>query len=207
MPTIIDDVAQRAGVSTATVSRALRGLPNVSATTRQRVQQIAEELGYVPSRSAAALASGRARSVGLVVPAISRGFFATLLEGAEYALRAADYDALLYSLPDNVPERRLFDPDVLRSRVDAVMVASMLFGQSEVTGLRSLAMPTVFVSVTQSGFSHVGIDDNAAAALATTHLIDLGHTTIGHVSGYSTDNNPATPTSRRREGWRQTLAS
>ncbi|MDR0784245.1 MAG: substrate-binding domain-containing protein, partial [Propionibacteriaceae bacterium] len=45
------------------------------------------------------------------------------------------------------------------------------------------------------------------AALATTHLIDLGHTTSGHVSGYATDNHPATPTSRRREGWRQTLAS
>jgi len=203
----IDDVARLAGVSTATVSRALRGLPHVTEATRLNVRRIAADLGYVPSRSASALASGRTRTVGLVVPAISRWFFATLLEGAENALRTANFDALLYSLPDNVAPRRSFDPDVLRSRVDAVLVASMFFSEEEAAHLRSLEVPVVFVSVVQPGFTCVGIDDNAAAAAATQHLIDLGHTTIGHVSGYSTDNNPLAPTTRRREGWRTTLSA
>lgn len=201
----IDDVARLAGVSTATVSRALRGLPHVTEVTRANVLRIATDLGYVPSRSASALATGRTRTVGLVVPAISRWFFATLLEGAENALRAANFDALLYSLPDDVAPRRRFDSDVLRSRVDAVLVASILFNEEEVEHLRSLDVPAVFVSVVQPGFSHVGIDDAAAATTATQHLIDLGHTTIGHVSGHSTDDDPLAPTTRRREGWRRAL--
>ncbi|MDR0416363.1 MAG: LacI family DNA-binding transcriptional regulator, partial [Propionibacteriaceae bacterium] len=72
MATTIEDVARAAGVSTATVSRALRGLPHVTDETRELVRRTAQGLGYVPSPSAAALASGRTRTVGLVAPAISR---------------------------------------------------------------------------------------------------------------------------------------
>jgi DNA-binding LacI/PurR family transcriptional regulator len=201
----IDDVARLAGVSTATVSRALRGLPNVTDATRAAVLRIAAEVGYVPSRSASALASGHTKSVGLVVPAISRWFFASLLEGAELTLRAANYDALLYSLPDSVPPRQRFDPDVLRSRVDAVMVASMYFSEQEVEALSSLGVPAVFVSVIQPGFPHVGIDDDAAARVATGHLISLGHEVIGHICGLASDQSPSAPTTRRREGWRAAL--
>jgi DNA-binding LacI/PurR family transcriptional regulator len=201
----IEEVAKAVGVSTATVSRALRGLPSVAPATAAAVQAAASELGYVPSPSAAALASGRTRSVGLVAPAISRWFFATALEGAEHTLREADFDALLYSLPDSVLPRKTFDADVLARRVDAVVVASMFFADDEVEQLRSLNVPAVFISVQQPGFPHVGIDDQAAAALAVSHLVSLGHTVIGHVSGSATDRNPAAPTMRRRSGWRQAM--
>jgi DNA-binding LacI/PurR family transcriptional regulator len=203
----IEQVAEAAGVSTATVSRALRGLPSVTEATRAAVQAAADELGYVPSPSASALASGRTRSVGLVAPAISRWFFATALEGAEHALRAADFDALLYSLPDATPPRKTFDAEVLARRVDAVVVASMFFSDAEVEQLRSLGVPAVFISVRQPGFPHVGIDDEAAAGLAVSHLVELGHTVIGHVSGLATDRNPAAPTMRRRNGWRQAMSA
>ncbi|MDR1430987.1 MAG: LacI family transcriptional regulator [Propionibacteriaceae bacterium] len=205
MGTIIDDVAKAAGVSTATVSRALRGLPNVTASTKELVLRAAAELGYVPSRSASALASGHTRSVGLVVPAISRWFFATALEGAEHTLRSAGFDALLYSLPDDTSPRAAFDPDVLRSRVDAVLVVSMFFTADEVELLRSLQLPVVFVSVAQPGFSHVGIDDQEAAIQAVSHLIQLGHKVIGQISGAASDPNPHSPTARRRSGWRLAL--
>jgi DNA-binding LacI/PurR family transcriptional regulator len=205
--TSIEDVAKAAGVSTATVSRALRGLPHVTPQTRALVQRIASELGYVPSRSAAALASGRTRTIGLVAPAISRWFFATAFEGAEHALRTADFDALLYSIPDTGHPRPPFDPDVLRRRVDAVLVASLSFGADEVDRLRSLDVPVVFISVHQPGFAHVGIDDDAAAERATQHLIDLGHRVIGHIGGSPDDDTPYAPTARRRTGWRRTLAA
>ncbi|MDR1449976.1 MAG: LacI family transcriptional regulator [Propionibacteriaceae bacterium] len=205
MATSIDDVARAAGVSTATVSRALRGLPHVTPETRELVRRTASRLGYVPSPSAAALASGRTRTVGLVAPAISRWFFATAFEGAEHALRAADFDALLYSIPDTRQPRARFDPAVLRRRVDAVIV-SMFLGPDEVEGLRSLGLPVVFVSVRQPGFAHVGIDDDAAADQATRHLIGLGHRVIGHIGGAKRDDTPYSPTARRRAGWRRTLA-
>ena len=70
-------------MSTATVSRALRGLPNVSDKTRARVRRAADELGYVASSSASGLASGRTLAMGVVVPSVSRWFYTTVLEGVE----------------------------------------------------------------------------------------------------------------------------
>ncbi|MDR1807660.1 MAG: LacI family transcriptional regulator [Propionibacteriaceae bacterium] len=205
MAVSIEDVARAAGVSTATVSRALRGLPHVTPSTRAAVQAIADELGYTASPSASALASGRTRTVGLVVPAISRWFFAECVEGAEVTLRAAGFDALLYSLPDTARPRGPFDAAVLRRRVDAVLVASMSFSAGETAALRSLGVPAVFVSVPQEGFAHVGIDDLAGAVAATRHLVGLGHRVIAHIGGGRHDA-PSSPTARRRAGWRQVLA-
>ncbi|MDR1213555.1 MAG: LacI family transcriptional regulator [Propionibacteriaceae bacterium] len=201
----IGDVAQAAGVSTATVSRALRGLPHVTDQTRDLVRRVAAELGYVPSRSAAALASGRTRSVALVAPAISRWFFAQAFEGAEQTLRRAGFDALLYFIPDVGRPRPAFDADVVRGRVDAVIVASMAFSPAEAERLRELGLPAVFISVRQPGFPFVGIDDEAAAATATGHLIELGHRVIGHIGGQPDDVGPYSPTWRRRQGWRRAL--
>lgn len=205
MATSLEDVAREAGVSTATVSRALRGLPMVTEATRDAVVEVATRLGYVPSRSASALASGRTRTIGLVAPAISRWFFATAFEGAEHALRAAGFDALLYSIPDNSSPRKQFDADVLRGRVDAVLVASMSFSQGEEERLRSLGMPAVFVSVQQPGFPFVGIDDTAAGRTATRHLMELGHRVIGHICGPQADQLAFSPTIRRMEGWARVL--
>ena len=97
--TSIKDVARSVGVSTATVSRALRGLPRVSESTRDRVLRAAAELDYVASPSAAGLAGGRTRAVGVVVPFVSRWFFATVAQGAEAPLREAGYDLLPSQLP------------------------------------------------------------------------------------------------------------
>ena len=203
----IEDVARAAGVSTATVSRALRGLPGVSERTRAAVARLAREMDYSPSRSASSLSSGKTRSIGIVVPAVSRWFFATAIEGAAKALRDADYDAILYSIPDSTSPRKPFDAEQLRSRVDGVLVMSMPFTEEEARALRRLQVPAAFVSVAQPGFNQVGIDDVAAAVTAVNHLIDLGHEVIGHVSGAGTDSNSSSPTSRRREGWRKALTS
>src|SRR4051812_28404856 len=104
-PAGITDVAARAGVSTATVSRALRGLPNVSERTRERVQPAGTGLGYVPSPSASSLASGRTRTIGVVTPYIRRWFFAHLIDGIQEPLREAGYDVLLYTIGERGQDR------------------------------------------------------------------------------------------------------
>ncbi len=96
----IRDVARRAGVSPATVSRALRGLPSVTPETRARVERAADALAYAPSPIASGLASGRTQTVGVVVPFAARWFLAKVFAGAEPVLRAAGYDLLLYNLGD-----------------------------------------------------------------------------------------------------------
>lgn len=202
----IEEVASRAHVSTATVSRAVRGLPGVGKATCAHVLQVAAELGYTPSHSAASLASGSMHTVGLVLPDASRWFFANAIEAAERTLREHDYDALVYTLSDYYDVgRKTFDPEVLRSKVDAVVVLSLFFDDHEVDLLRSLNVPAAFLSVDQPGFSCVGIDDELAMTKACEHLIGLGHKVIGHLSGMTNDKCPNAPTQRRRDAWRNAL--
>jgi DNA-binding LacI/PurR family transcriptional regulator len=202
----IVDVARAAGVSTATVSRALRGLPNVSDDTRARVLQAAAELGYVASPSASSLASGRTRTVGLLTPWVTRWFFANVIEGAERTLRAQGFDALLTIFRDDDQGSGLrFDPDALRRRVDGVLVVGMPLRPGELTALESLGRPLVFVGPGAPGHVTVGIDDAAAAQAVTAHLLTLGHRTVAHLTGSARDDAPASPAVRRTAGWRAAL--
>ena len=126
MAITIRDVAEASGVSTATVSRALRGLPNVDERTRARVQRIAVELDYVISPSASRLASGRTGSIAVVTPYIARWFFSTVLSGVEGVLHTADMDLLLTCIGDhsNSRQRSPVAPR-LRRRVDGMLIIAV----------------------------------------------------------------------------------
>lgn len=203
----IDDVARLAGVSTATVSRALRGFSNVSEKTRKKVLAAAAELDYVSSPSASRLASGRTHSVGIVAPYIGRWYFGQILSGAERVLREAGYDVLLFALPDAPAQERFFRDMPLRRRVDGVMVVSLPLNDSQVTALHDLNLPLASIGVPAPGFFSVGIDDVAAARTATNHLINLGHTRIACIGG-----GPSIPTAfevpvRRLQGYREAMTA
>ncbi len=92
----IADVARLAGVSKSTASRALTGGGYVSDLTRQRVTDAAASLGYVPSTSAVSLATGRTRTIALIVPKVNRWYFGSIVEGVERTLIPLGYDVTLY---------------------------------------------------------------------------------------------------------------
>lgn len=199
----IDDVARSAGVSTATVSRALRGLPNVAEATRRRVLQAAADLGYVPSPWAVSLASGRTRTIGLITPWVTHWFFANVIEGAERTLRTEGFDALLYTFDVVRGTQRLrFDPDVLRRRVDGVLVVGLPLEPDELAALELLGYPTIFIGAGAPGRVTVRLDDVATARTATRHLLDLGHRRIAHLSGEPDDTMAWSPAMQRSIGWR-----
>ena len=204
----IEDVARAAGVSTATVSRALRGLPNVSADTRDRVRAAAAELGYVASPSAASLASGRTHTIGLISPSINRWFFANVIDGAERTLRAQGFDVLLYTFdsPGENPRARV-DSDVLRRRVDGILVVGLPLAADEVAALLRLGRPLVCIGWGGHGQVTVRLDDRATAAAATNHLIALGHRRIAHLTGAPDDVAPSSPPVERAAGWRDALTA
>jgi LacI family repressor for deo operon, udp, cdd, tsx, nupC, and nupG len=180
----IKDVAREVGVSTATVSRALRGLPRVSPETRERVLEVATRMGYVASPHAASLASGQTHSIGVVVPNVTRWFFGSIVHGAEELLRQEGYDLLLYTVTNEPASRqRLFNSYLLRKRVDAVMVLALRPTPEEVASLERTGSPTVVVGGAVPGWSSVRIDDVEAAATAVRHLVELGHTKIAHLGG------------------------
>jgi len=205
----IETVARLAGVSTATVSRALRGLPHVSEETRARVLAAAAEVEYVASPSASRLASGRTRSVGVVMPYIGRYYFGQVLAGAEAVMRGSGYDVLLFALPDDAARRDFFARMPLRRRVDAVLIITLPLSGDQVSRFRGLGVPMATVGMPMPGASAVGIDDAAAARTATSHLINLGHERIAMIGGGLSDAEPnlfATP-GQRASGYRAALAA
>ena len=202
--TSIKDVARDVEMSTATVSRALRGLQGVSDETRERVMESARRLGYVPSPSAAGLASGHTRTVAVIVPRVTQWFFAAIVQGAEEVLRERGYDLLLYNLAGDATARhRVFETSLLTKRVDAVLVLSLKPSPDELGRLSSLGRPVTIVGADMPGWATVRIDDHEAAATATQHLLDLGHGTVFHVAGPESSFSAA----RRTESWRSTLVA
>ncbi len=178
----IQDVARAAGVSTATVSRALRGLPRVSSATRARVLQAAAELHYVASPNAASLASGKTHVVGVVVPYVTRWYFAELISGATQVLRDYGFHVLLLDVGDEGPDRNMhLDRKMIDKRVDALAILSLRLHESERELLRRLEIPVVTVGVPDQGWPCVRIDDHRTTQLASQHLIDLGHCEIAYI--------------------------
>ncbi|MFK3983702.1 LacI family DNA-binding transcriptional regulator [Micromonospora sp. NPDC050397] len=206
--TKIDDVARLARVSTATVSRALRGLPTVSEATRARVLAAAEQLGYTASPSASRLAGGRTGAVAVVVPQITRWFFGTVVDAAEETLREAGYDLLLYNLGDRESNRRqLLRTTNLHKRADALMLVATPLAPAEVATVAQLRLPGVTVSsgAAVPGWPSVRIDDVGAARAATEHLLSLGHHRIAHLAGDASAELSFTTHLDRRHGYRQAL--
>jgi LacI family repressor for deo operon, udp, cdd, tsx, nupC, and nupG len=202
----IDAVARLAGVSTATVSRALSGNGHVSPATRIRVHDAARELGYVVSSPASSLASGRTKNIGVVVPFLNRWFYSTVLEGAGAALLRNGYDLTLYGLAGGADERRsVFEHFLLRKRVDAVLALTIELTERELQSLLDLQKPIVGIGGPLAGVQTLSIDDVEVARLATAHLVSLGHCRIGMIggdSGFELDFNlPA----NRRSGYEYAL--
>ncbi|TLM70665.1 LacI family DNA-binding transcriptional regulator [Pseudarthrobacter sp. NamB4] len=180
----IKEVADRAGLSVATVSRALSGKSNVSSKSRRLAQEAARELGFVPSYHAASLASGRNHNIGLVVPSIHRWYFSSVLEGVSETLLDAGYDLTLYNVGDQPGRRRsVLNDFLLRKRLDAVIAVALVLSDDEIQQLLAIHRPLVGIGGTLPGASTIRIDDERLARQATEHLIRLGHTRIAHLTG------------------------
>jgi DNA-binding LacI/PurR family transcriptional regulator len=202
----IRDVAREAGVSTATVSRALRGLANVDPITREHVQRIADRLDYVISPAASRLASGRAGSIAVITPYVARWYFAKVLSGVERVLERSDLDLLLYSAGDPSAPHRVPPHRRLRRRVDAVLVIGLPADSADVKQLFDLGLPVTLIGARARGVSSVSIDDVEGGRMATQHLINLGHERIGLIFGRSSPTRYF-PEHDRRAGFLAAMAA
>ena len=180
----IQEIADLTGLSKATVSRALRGLPVVAPSTVVAVRDAAESLGYIPSASASGLATGRNRAIGVIVPTFDRWFYSQVLDGVDRELRQRGYDLIVYNLGDGAGDRdRVFHRSILRHRVDALILLALTFSLEEREQLRQTEYPTIAVGGPGPGMRHIGIDDYQASFLAVGHLVDLGHQRIALIGG------------------------
>jgi DNA-binding LacI/PurR family transcriptional regulator len=202
----LSDVAQRAGVSKATASRALSGAAHVSPSARERVATAASDLGYVVSSTAASLVTGRTKNVGVITPFINRWFFAEVLEGIEGALIQAGYDLTLFRLNADLEQRsRLFHYFLVRKRVDAIVCVGVDMTPTEVELIHTLRRPAVGIGGAIPGITTLSIDDVEATRLATRHLLSLGHRRIVHLGGDLAEQMDFQVHARRLTGFRSAM--
>ena len=202
----IVDVAREAGVSTATVSRALSGKDYVSQETKTLVQEVAERLGYVPSASAYTLVTGRTKNIGVVVPYVDRWFFSTALETVDRELVKAGYDVTLYNLSSGDDHRNsVFSRSLPRKRVDAVMCISVKMTDDEIASLAKVNKPIVALGGPIAGAKSIKINDTSAGRLATDHLLTMGHTNIAMIGQNEKDDKLFNVFNERRDGYETAL--
>jgi LacI family repressor for deo operon, udp, cdd, tsx, nupC, and nupG len=201
----IAEVAALAGVSPATVSRALRGIPGVAAATRSSVRAAAEQLGYVASPSAASLSTGRAGAVGVISPWFSRWFFAAAVEGVQSEVLNHTYDLLLYpaTLAASAGVHRI-NLRSIHKRVDGVIAVNVPITVEQFADFR---VPVVTLGSHHPGIAAVSVDDVSVGVTATDHLLSLGHRTIAFLGEDPDRIHGFTSAADRLAGYRQALTA
>ncbi|MBC7255670.1 MAG: LacI family DNA-binding transcriptional regulator [Chloroflexi bacterium] len=205
-PITIQDVAERAGVSRQTVSRAINNKGEIRAETRARVLAAARELGYRPSSIARGLKTRRTLTLGLVVPDIANPFFAEVVRGASERADAAGYSVLLCNTDENA-EREWAILRMLEShRVDGLVLISSRLSEEMLAETIARWRPIVLVNRSpqeeRPGVGWVLVDDAHGARRAVRHLLERGHRKIGFLAGVPTSRSGR----ERLRGYREALA-
>jgi LacI family transcriptional regulator len=203
----LKEIAEAAGVSVMTVSKALRDKPDLSAATKARIRALAAQMGYVPDLWASGMRSRTSRLLGLVIPAATDPVFSRILFALEQSAQELGYD-LVYTQSLGKTER---EESVIRRlisrRVDGVFISPVYRLEPEApiyAELRRRKIPTVILGHRApfcASFANVETDDLQGSAAVTRHLLELGHRRIAFFAG----SLMAPWAQERLEGYRRTL--
>jgi DNA-binding LacI/PurR family transcriptional regulator len=195
----IVDVAAAAGVSVATVSRSLRGFPNVAESTRERVLEATRLLDYRPNPAAVRLAAGITNTIAVATLDPGHWFVAEVIGGIDEVLTSAGYDLLLSGITDQTHKTRFLEINAPNGdRCDAVILVDVALTDDEANRALELGYTLASVGFRIDNFSSVTIDNTGVARLAVDHLIGLGHRRIGLVNMPGHELDFKTPQLRRR---------
>ncbi|KUM33266.1 LacI family DNA-binding transcriptional regulator [Arthrobacter sp. EPSL27] len=183
----ISDVAQHAGVSYQTVSRVLNNAPDVSAATRERVQQIIKDMGYRRSRAATALSTSRSTAIGILTDGSPRFGPVGTLMALEKVARQKGYFTTVVTVEepykDSIPEALATLDEI---EVDGIIVIAPLLSMAAAVREATIQVPVEMIAAGASSTPNVftySENQELGARMATQHLVDLGHTDIAHLAG------------------------
>jgi LacI family transcriptional regulator len=181
----IRDVAQQAGVSTATVSHVINKTRFVTESTRDKVLKAIENCNYYPNVHARSLASGRSHTIGLLVSDISNPFFPELVKSIEVAASDRGYDVILASSNYDADRTSEYVRRMVGRRVAGVLLMTSEIDQTLIDELVAQEVPAVFYNLEPAGqrFSNVIVDCEIGIDQALRHLVSLGHRRIAHLAG------------------------
>lgn len=169
----IKDIAARAGISYATVSRALNGKYGVSQETRDKVTALADEMGYRPNAIAQGLVNRATMTVGLIIPDITSPFFPRVALGIEDRLLKSGYSVFLCNTNWDPQREKDYLNNLVQKQVDGIIISSIARHASDIESLIPSSMPVVYVSSYPEGTerSYVLIDNVKGADMAVSHLL------------------------------------
>jgi LacI family transcriptional regulator len=181
----IREIARRAKVSTATVSRTINRVPTVDPQLAKRVMKVIEDLGYYPNTAARALVSGKSRIFGLIVSEITNPFFPEIVQAFEDIAVKHNYEILLTSTVHDPKRMELAVRRMIERRVDGVAILTFGMEDSLIEDLRFRKLPLVFVDVGPhvAGVANIRVNYQQGIRQAVQHLAALRHTRIAFVSG------------------------
>ncbi len=201
----IQDIAQAAGVSHATVSRALRDSPLISAEVRENIQRMAQEMGYTPNAVAQSLKGQRSHTIGLVVTSIADPFYGRLTRGVDEVAREANMDVLLGVSYNNAEQELEVIESFHRRRVDGIITASSRLLPEHTDKLARIGAPVVVINQQSEDdlkqFRTVQVDSYGGARQAVAHLLGLGHSAIAYLGA---TNRPRS-NQERKQGYLDAL--
>ncbi len=203
----IEDIARVAGVSHSTVSRALHGSPLISVEVRERIQQLAQQMGYTPNALARSLQARQTHTIGLVVTSVADPFFSDVVKGIEEVARTANFNVFLSASYNNSDQEMAIIESFHRRRVDGILISSSRISSNYKERLGRTRIPIVLVN-SQAESHHqllhwVTVDDREGTRLAVEHLLQLGHCAIGYLG---TESRPRS-NRHRFEGYQRALAA
>jgi LacI family transcriptional regulator len=183
--TSIREVANRAGVSTATVSHVLNGTRYVSEKTRLKVMDVVAKLDYSPSLLARGLARNKSQAIGIVISDIANSHFTSIFKGIESDLTEANYDLILANTSENPARQEEVLSSFLSRRIDGLIIAPTGQPSDRLRRLREKELPIVLIDRDDAltDLPLVAVDNQQAAYQATSHLITDGHRRIGILLG------------------------
>ncbi len=187
----IRDVAKKAGVSVATVSRVINNKGKVSEKTELAVLQAIKELSYQPNSVARSLSSRKSNVVALIVPSINNAFFPELARAVEDIAQLNGYKLFLCNTDDS--REKLVDYlDSLGSQyVDGLIIDSHNIKEEDLTKLSRLGIPVVMIDrvIENSNYTSITVNNRAGGRLATEHLLEVGCKKIAHIQGPKNEMN------------------
>jgi LacI family transcriptional regulator, galactose operon repressor len=181
----IRDVARRAHLSVATVSRALNGFENVSDSAREKIAAAVKELGYVPHAGARSLSLARTNAIGVVLPALHGEFFSEVVRGMDQVASARGYFLLLSNMHPESPGGSAGVLRALRGRVDGLLLMAPHVQDHELVEALPAGLPTLLINTRgqPAGCPGIHLDNAAGARAVAQHLLALGRRRIVHISG------------------------
>jgi LacI family transcriptional regulator len=178
----IRDVARRAQVSVASVSRALNNLANVSEQTRARVADAVRELGYVPHAGARSLSLARTNAIGVVLPDLHGEFFSEIVRGMDKEASSHGYLLLLSNMHTGTAQSTNV-LTALRGRVDGMIVMAPHLSKDELAATLPARTPVILVNTLSEGHSGIRLDNAAGARAVAQHFVERGRKRIVHIAG------------------------